>query len=474
MTTRRYNTGVSRLFLCVLGGLALALVFTASPLGIAVLCMAPVVALLAGRHLDARDRRILLTVLAAAFAARLAAVLLLFVSGLPDVNSLSLGSLTGDQAYNVGRALRARDILRGFGDLTHYDYFVATDEYGRTSYIGLLTALQLLFGPSPFGLRLLNAALFLAGAAVLFRAIRPRYGRLPAALALIVVAFLPSLLYASISVLKEALYFLASSVVLASAIALGRIRNPLKVFALVLVIGGCLWILDDLRRGAVVLVLGGLACGIVIRLIGATSRPFAITAAAAGIALILVATVPSLQKRALDGVTAAAKQHTGHVFTVGHAYKLLDDGFYMNPSTPAASTISLTPGQAIRFVARGVATFLLTPLPWEARSLGEKAFWPEHLLWYTLLLSLPFGIAEGWRRDAWATAMIVGFVLPMAITLALTNGNVGTLLRLRGLVTPYIAWVSALGFCVVADRVCAMRRQAKQVNRGPQPAENQA
>ena len=39
----RYNTGVSRLLLSVLAGLALALLFTASPLGVIVLALAPVV-----------------------------------------------------------------------------------------------------------------------------------------------------------------------------------------------------------------------------------------------------------------------------------------------------------------------------------------------------------------------------------------------------------------------------------------------
>lgn len=465
---------MSRLLLCGLGGLVLALAFTASPLGLVVLGCAPFAAVLAGRHLDATDRRILFTILGTALAARLAAVLLLFVSGLPDVNSLSLGSLTGDQAYNVMRSLRARDILRGFGDLTHYDYFVATDEYGRTSYIGLLTVLQLLFGPSPFGLRLLNAVLFLAGGALLFRAMRPRYGRLPATLGLLAVVFLPSLFYASISVLKESLYFFASSAVLVSTIALGRVREPLKVAALLLIVAGGIWVLDDLRRGAVVLSAAGLACGVGIRLLGATRRPFTLAAAGLAVALVALATVPSLQQRALDGIVAAAKQHTGHVFTVGHAYKLLDEGFYVNPSTPAASKIFLTPGQAIRFVARGITTFLLTPLPWEARSLSERAYLPEHLLWYALLLSLPFGIAEGWRRDPWATSMILGFVLPTAIVLALTNGNVGTLLRLRGLVTPYIAWISMLGCCVLANHACALWRGAQQGARAQQIAGSQA
>ena len=138
---RRYNTGVSRLLLSVLAGLALALLFTASPVGVIVLATAPVVAIVAARRLDHDERRVLFTIFGVALFARLVAILGLFALGIPEHSDLALGSLTGDQAYNVSRSLRTRDILRGFGGLTHYDYFVTTDEYGRTSYIGLLTVL---------------------------------------------------------------------------------------------------------------------------------------------------------------------------------------------------------------------------------------------------------------------------------------------------------------------------------------------
>jgi len=455
---RRYNTGVSRPLLSVLAGLALALLFTASPVGVIVLATAPAVAILAARRLDRDDRRVLFTIFGVALLARLLAILALFALGIPEHNDLSLGSLTGDQAYNISRSLRTRDILRGFGGLTHYDYFVTTDEYGRTSYISLLTLLQYVFGPSPFGLRLLNALMFVTGAAILFRTLRPRFGMVASSLGLVVVVVLPSLFYASISVLKEPLYFLASSVCLAAAIGLGRRRDAGSWIALAVLMALCIWILDDLRRGAVVLSLAGLACGVAIRVIGSTRWPLTTVAALLIASLGVIAMAPSLQQRALTGISSAAKQHTGHVFTRGHAYKLLDDGFYMNPVTPAASRVVLTPWQAARFVARAAASFILTPLPWEARSLSERAYLPEHLLWYLLVLMLPFGVAEGWRRDPWATSMVIGFVLPTAAALAMTNGNVGTLLRLRGLVTPYIAWVSMVGFCAVAEWCCARWR----------------
>jgi hypothetical protein len=41
-----------------------------------------------------------------------------------------------------------------------------------------------------------------------------------------------------------------------------------------------------------------------------------------------------------------------------------------------------------------------------------------------------------------------------------TTGNVGTLLRLRGLVTPFLIWLSALGALTVAQYLLTARPRA--------------
>ena len=93
------------------------------------------------------------------------------VGGIPVLNDLSVGALRGDDAYYVSRAIRARDILLGLNE-GKYDYFIVSDEYGRTSYLQLLTILQTLFGPAPYGMRAVNAVLFVSGAYLLFRLAR--------------------------------------------------------------------------------------------------------------------------------------------------------------------------------------------------------------------------------------------------------------------------------------------------------------
>ena len=84
-------------------------------------------------------------------------------------------------------------------------------------------------------------------------------------------------------------------------------------------------------------------------------------------------------------------------------------------------------------------------------SLSELAFFPELVVWWLIVIFTPIGVVAGWQRDRRITALLLGFALPTAAALAVTNGNVGTLLRLRGLVTPYIVWLAVLGALVVAE-----------------------
>ena len=90
-------------------------------------------------------------------------------------------------------------------------------------------------------------------------------------------------------------------------------------------------------------------------------------------------------------------------------------------------------------------------------SRSELAFLPEHLLWLLIVAFTPIGIVAGWRRDRLVTSLLIGFVLPTAAALAITNGNVGTLLRLRGLVSPYLIWLAVLGGLAAAESLLARR-----------------
>ena len=210
-------------------------------------------------------------------------------------------------------------------------------------------------------------------------------------------------------------------------------------------------LIRGLRPGALPLAIAGLGTGLAFYVVTSTRRTFAAATIAAVIAVALVIALPAVNAQVVRTLEGTAKTHTGHVFTVGHDYKLLDAGFYVNPQTPAASTLTLTGQQAARYVVRAIGSFIAVPLPWQLQSVRELAYLPEQIAWYILALLLPIGLVAGWRRDRLVTCMLAGYVAPTAIALALTNGNVGTLLRLRGLVVPFLAWISTVGFCAAIE-----------------------
>jgi hypothetical protein len=449
----------------VAAGVGLALIYAASPLTTLALAATALLLMTAGRGLPAPERRRLVTILGVALAARFAFIAVVLAGGIPLLNDLSVGALRGDDAYYVGRAIRARDIALGVTQ-GKYDYFIVSDEYGRTSYLQLLTILQTMFGPSPYGMRAINAVLFTSGAYWLFRMARSAFGATAAALGLVAVVFMPSLFVSSTSLLKESTYFFVTAVLLTLTVAAFRHRLLTARLAAVVIAAACLWALDDLRRGALVLSVAGLAAALVLRVVFSTPRR-----AIAGIvlgAMIAAAAVmqPSIHTRVIDGITSAAKTSAGHVFTNGHAYKLLDEGFYMNPGTPSAWPITLTDAQAARFMIRATRSFLFTPWPWEIASRSELAFLPEHMFWLLIVLLAPIGAVAGWRRDPLITSLLIGFVLPTAAALAITNGNVGTLLRLRGLVSPYLIWIAVVGGLSVAEYLLTRRPATAQESAG--------
>ena len=453
---------VSPLLLSAGVGLLIAVLAAASPLTICVLAVTPLLFTLAGRGLPADERRVLFSVLAVAVAARVALIIVMFVAALPQLNDLSIGGLGGDESYNLARAIRARDIVLGFAS-GKYDYFVVTDEYGRTAYVSLLSWIQVVFGPTPYSMRLMNALMFLTGATLLYRQARVAFGSIPAIAGLTVLLFIPSLLFSSVSLLKESLYFLTTSVVIVTFVRALRTLRPRDVLVAAVLIAASVWLLNDLRRSAAVLTLAGLALGwLLYHVIGIRWRMAAVAALVAA-GMTIVAVQPALRQRAVDTVLVAAKMHAGHVFTVGHAYKLMDEGFYIQPEMGPVWDVTMTEAQAARFLIRAAASFVATPLPWEMASRSELAFLPEHLVWYLLVFLLPSGILAGWRRDPLFSAVLIGYVIPTAIAVAMTNGNIGTLLRMRGLVSPYLLWLSTLGLLALTEAI--IRHRA-----GPRPS----
>ena len=277
---------------------------------------------------------------------------------------------------------------------------------------------------------------------LLFRMARRAFGRLVAFGGSTLLLFLPTLFVWSISLLKESFYFVLTVTVLAAVVEIARPSSWRHRLFCAVAIAAALVALRDLREGAVALAAVGVATGFVMAYLVARPARFAIAGAAVVIAIAAVAIVPSWRSRAVALVAQAATANAGHVYTVGHSYNCSRGLLHHARRKPR---FDIDVPAAGRYVVRAATSYLLVPLPWQMTTRGELVYLPEQLLWYGLLLLAPIGVVAATRRDPVVASLLVAYVLPTAAVVALTTGNVGTLIRHRTLIVPFAVWVGAIG-----------------------------
>jgi hypothetical protein len=439
----------------ILAGVALGILYTLSPLTVLSLCFVTALACWASKQMAPRERSWFLTALGLAITLRLAAIAALCVFADP---SQPFATFFGDEEFFKNRTVWLRNVALGV-PISPADTIYVFDEVGRSSYLHLLAFTQALVGDAPYGANVLNACCYVTAVIVLHWFVRRAYGPLTAFGGLILMLFLPSLFGWSISVLKEPLYILLATVELICAVQIVRAPTLLLKVTAALAVVVCAYALESVRIGGWLLAVVGSTVGVAGAVIVQRPRLAVFAAVAVPLLVIAVSFQPGIQQRVLSTVREAAFQHWGHVATPGHSYELLDPRLYDGPR-PLVYT--MTPAEAGRFVVRAFASFVTVPRPSQIQSRATVAYLPEQAVWYAVLCLLPIGVVAGLRREPVVTCALLAHGLVAAGMVALTGGNIGTLIRHRGLTLPYFCWLAALGVLHVIERT-AVRHTAPTV-----------
>jgi hypothetical protein len=159
------------------------------------------------------------------------------------------------------------------------------------------------------------------------------------------------------------------------------------------------------------------------------------------VVVLLALSRPGVQERAWSVLHQTAEKHWGHINTPGQTYRLMEPAFYVDRSGIA----DMTTPDAGRYVVRAIWAYLTVPLPWQIESRASLAFLPEQMVWLVLLVLAPIGVGAAFRRDPLITSLLITHGCTSALIVALSGGNVGTLVRHRGLALPYLVWISGAG-----------------------------
>jgi hypothetical protein len=423
-------------------GAGIGIVYTWSPLFVLALIGFAMLLRWAYRSSDAEERRWVMALLVAAMAARLMTIAALFVA--TDHEAVPFGWLFGDEEYFIRRGIWLANLALHI-PISRADVLYAYDELIHTSFVWLLAAINVLVGPAQYGVRCVSALLYLTGAFAMYRVVRPGFGRLAALSGLALILFLPSLFAWSLSVLKEPVFFALFAALIVMTVAAGRRSSWLVRGVCAVAVLALAYLAESIRAGGFVVVGAGTTIGVVMA-IGA-ARPKLLAAAAA--VAIIFAPVLLNNGRVQDQITAAsgaaARRHWDHVNAPGHSYTIFEPSFYRDE--PVAGR--LTTSDRLRLAAGGLAAYVFVPAPWQMQSRSELLYQPEQVIWYAMVALLPFGVVAGFRRDPLVTSIFLGHLVVAVTLVALTSGNIGTLVRHRALAMPYVAWFSGLGFVVM-------------------------
>jgi hypothetical protein len=101
---------------------------------------------------------------------------------------------------------------------------------------------------------------------------------------------------------------------------------------------------------------------------------------------------------------------------------------------------------SLRHLPIGALFLLVAPFPLLARSPGEIAMIPEMLVWYLTIGFAAVGIARLIRTGLWRRIVLPLVTLGLLfVLLSLAEGNVGTLVRHRAMIIPFVVMFAAIG-----------------------------
>jgi hypothetical protein len=433
----------------IAAGVGLGVLYSLSPLLVLSAVVLTLMLRWSSKGLPANERTWLLTLFGAAIAVK---VLVIASLVLTADRAYPYSVFFGDEWIFKSRPIWLRNVALGV-PISTADFIYAFDETGMSGHMYVLAFVQSLIGDAPYGVHMLSVTVYTSAVLLMHRAVRSSFGRLTAFGGAAVLLFLPSLFAWSISVLKEPIYIAVAIVELLMALAI--IRAPrwwLKIGAAAMVVVLAL-AMEELRKATLVVAALGVTAGLsgwfLLR------RRWTTVAAAVAVPVIVVVAFmqPALQARALGLVHQSIKYHAGHVVTPGVTYQLVDERIY--------SDWALIPGVtgrgAAEYVGRATIAYFVEPLPDHLQSRLLLAFLPEHIVWLVLVALVPFGIVPAFRRDRAMSMLLLAHAAGIIMMVALASGNIGTLIRHRGLSVPYLVWFSMLGAQTLLARALATR-----------------
>lgn len=338
----------------------------------------------------------------------------------------------GDDGYTIQQSWWIAQYIRGI-QLHQDQLWGMFYPYGKTGYLYLMALFHYLFGYSPISVTLINVIIgALTGIIYYYVAKEVTNIKLAKIVAILVTSY-PSLVIWSVTNLKDPLFIFFTGIIL--WLLLRFLKNEsFKYIALSILAA----YLQFLIRPWVIyptLIIILLCCLSVI-----LKKKIRLV-----IILILIIIfpfiLPYLKILLINFKSAVIEYNRGVVFSGGSIYRVYDDVVY-------ADTIQISQigyPVVLRGLFKGWVYFLLEPFPWRIISGQNLMLIPLTIIWYPILLFSTYGILVQLRYELKKFFLFIFYFFITGSILCLTESNIGTVARMRDLLTPIILMFAAIG-----------------------------
>lgn len=320
--------------------------------------------------------------------------------------------------------------------------------YGYHAYVLVIGWFYYLFGFSPVSVKWVNGWIGSFHVLAIFYLARACFQSRIARWASVGVALFPTLVLWSATNLKEPVFFLSTTLLLALFMAF-RAKRSLKRWALCgVAFLAILSVLQNLGRKevGVSLVVGLLAAFCLEVCLRRRWYPLLLFL---GIALLPFSPWVKIKQ----AVHLGLYRHTGYVHTESATYRFLPDWMYSSPIQLREGVLTDSDARVvISRVPLALTHYLLQPFPGltGSRFALQVMMIPQMIGWYFALFFAALGVAAAVRWNLWRCGPLLAVGSIWVFMGALSSGNVGTLIRVRDMVTPIALIFSAAGLWALA------------------------
>lgn len=335
--------------------------------------------------------------------------------------------------------------LRGFqlakfhwGTLTNYTRMIQWHEYGDGLYIHLIGWFYYVFGYCPEAIALLNCLLGALFPFILYKITAELAPIQTARTVALLTSIWTSLLVISIVTLKDLWVISSFTLTFLFWLYFMRSFNPLYVIFILF----ALLLTTAFRHDfSIAFLIGLVLVSSWVALPIKSYKKYGLL----GFALVLLVISDPFQHK----LKLLYVKHMLYVNSGGESYKILPNQYYDYLRKLPEHTLSFQ--EHIQIISKGVYHLLVEPKPWGTWTLKTWLFLPQTLLWFLLLSLSIYGLYD-FLCHRYGPSLFVYF-LPLCLGLAISSGNIGTMIRHRDILTPLFLIMGAFGWTKLYNKV---------------------